>query len=672
MNTGAFGENFPYSNFHDLNMDWIIKIAKDFLDQYTHIQEVIENGETSLQNLTTSGLEQLQTKADALEALLQAWYDTHSADIANQLAEALADLTEWYSTHSQDIANELTTAISTFTQRANAIGESVIASIPADYTELSNKVDTLEDIAVSPDAIVDLKNPSLWRLGTIQSTGNIIDAHTSDNIYTARDIAFPVRYRVATDQQVFIAKYLNGVFVSRNVVSGGVINMDNTFDSYRIMVLFLETATGTRTVEECVNAFDFMQSKNLYLLTEYTDTVNEILEKLDLLFQTPIIDLKTPSLWTLGTIQADGTLSPTHGSDNIYTNYTFNFPVRYRVDSDQAVYIGKYLNRQWVGRSAVSGGTINLDSTFDSYRIMVIFLNTPTGSRTVEECVNAFDFMDSEMLYEIKQYISKDTEDYLLKLVYANTGGKICHYSIDDTYHCLQNLIDNSNTYTSIFDEPFLSELKRIHDNTDLCITLNCFNVYGTFNITNLPQNSTFRTEFTNNANWLKFAFHSRTYDTDYSQTTEDILTDYNTFVTSIYNLTGSYDCIDSFTRLNMFSGNLSNVLAIHNAQHGITGLLGADTVSRASYYLDASQNSILQTKGLYVDYENRIIFIKTITRGLSTAMKSEIENNLLYQKYIECFSHEQDSGIVGTIETMATWLKDNGYRFAFPSKLFE
>ena len=27
MNGGAFGENFPYSNFHDLNMDWIIKIA---------------------------------------------------------------------------------------------------------------------------------------------------------------------------------------------------------------------------------------------------------------------------------------------------------------------------------------------------------------------------------------------------------------------------------------------------------------------------------------------------------------------------------------------------------------------------------------------------------------------------------------------------------------------
>ena len=92
MNNGAFGENFPYSNFHDLNMDWIIKIAKDFLDQYTHIQEVIANGEQSLQDLTTSGLEQLQEKADALEALLQQWYDTHSEDIAHELATALEDI----------------------------------------------------------------------------------------------------------------------------------------------------------------------------------------------------------------------------------------------------------------------------------------------------------------------------------------------------------------------------------------------------------------------------------------------------------------------------------------------------------------------------------------------------------------------------------------------------
>ena len=127
MNNGAFGENFPYSNFHDLNMDWIIKIAKDFLDQYTNIQNTIDEG-----------LESLDTKATQLEALLQAWYDTHSSDIANQLATALAELAE-----------EATTKLNEFNTEASAIGQSVIASIPVDYTALSNIVDYLNKTAIS-------------------------------------------------------------------------------------------------------------------------------------------------------------------------------------------------------------------------------------------------------------------------------------------------------------------------------------------------------------------------------------------------------------------------------------------------------------------------------------------------------------------------------------------
>lgn len=42
-NIGAFGENFPYTNFHDINLDWIInnvKEMKDFFD--TQLESLIE------------------------------------------------------------------------------------------------------------------------------------------------------------------------------------------------------------------------------------------------------------------------------------------------------------------------------------------------------------------------------------------------------------------------------------------------------------------------------------------------------------------------------------------------------------------------------------------------------------------------------------------------------
>ena len=107
MNMGAFGENFPYSNFHDLNMDWIIKIAKDFLDQYTGIQDTISDG-----------LTELEAKKTELEGLLQEWYDTHSEDIAHQLAISLAE----------------------FIAKVEEKGQDTLDSIPDDYTEMYNKV----------------------------------------------------------------------------------------------------------------------------------------------------------------------------------------------------------------------------------------------------------------------------------------------------------------------------------------------------------------------------------------------------------------------------------------------------------------------------------------------------------------------------------------------------
>lgn len=133
MNSGAFGENFPYTNFHDLNMDWIIKIAKDFLDQYTSIQQIITDGEASLTEKTEQGLQALEDKKTELENLLDQWYENHSEDIANALANAL-----------QEISTSYQTVITNFTNYANEKGQEVIDSIPADYTALVQRVSDLE------------------------------------------------------------------------------------------------------------------------------------------------------------------------------------------------------------------------------------------------------------------------------------------------------------------------------------------------------------------------------------------------------------------------------------------------------------------------------------------------------------------------------------------------
>ena len=174
MNTGAFGENFPYSNFHDLNMDWIIQIAKDFLDQYTNIQNTID-----------TGLDNLNTTAENLQNLLQEWYDTHSEDIADQLATALEELNEWYTTHEGYLEQYLTTSIDAFNQAAEQKAAETIASIPADYTTLAQQVtdvqNQLSEIAYTSPNILNPENIMIGKYYKAEIVDGRAEVHALDN-----------------------------------------------------------------------------------------------------------------------------------------------------------------------------------------------------------------------------------------------------------------------------------------------------------------------------------------------------------------------------------------------------------------------------------------------------------------------------------------------------------
>ena len=85
MNFGAFGENFPYSNFHDLNMDWILKIVKDFEDHYTSIHETIEAGIALINEKTDEAiidaLSQINNQLDADLLSMQTAYNEYITNI---------------------------------------------------------------------------------------------------------------------------------------------------------------------------------------------------------------------------------------------------------------------------------------------------------------------------------------------------------------------------------------------------------------------------------------------------------------------------------------------------------------------------------------------------------------------------------------------------------------
>lgn len=120
-------ENIPYTNFHDLNMDWIITVVKDLLSKYSQLEEAITSGIQSIDDKTQEGLSDLNAKMTELEGLLDQWYQTHSQDIANALEAALISSQEAFSTFAEEKARQ------------------AAESIPEDYTELSYLVQTIKN-----------------------------------------------------------------------------------------------------------------------------------------------------------------------------------------------------------------------------------------------------------------------------------------------------------------------------------------------------------------------------------------------------------------------------------------------------------------------------------------------------------------------------------------------
>lgn len=318
-----------------------------------------------------------------------------------------------------------------------------------------------------------------------------------------------------------------------------------------------------------------------------------------------------------------------------------------------------------------SDGLIKIPNTY-SLRIGVATQQSGTSEsiETVFSHVHiALNNNDLPSLYRSIDDIGLYGQPFVNRILSSDTGGKIIHYSVDDVFSCLKDITDNQ--YASIFENTFFSNLKTAHDNYGCCFTLNCFNTESntpSYSISNLP--SRYQAEIQGCKGWLRFSFHAEDDETNYN-TDGGILASYNTFVSAIYTLAGDYDCIDRITRLGFFGGNLTNILAIKNASHGIIGLLCADNITRESYYLDPEQNEIVQSKGKYIDPINELIFCRSTTRMLGNAI-AELEGNLCYQKYVEIFWHEQDGFPTINLNAICTWATQHGYTNAFPYDIFK
>lgn len=257
---------------------------------------------------------------------------------------------------------------------------------------------------------------------------------------------------------------------------------------------------------------------------------------------------------------------------------------------------------------------------------------------------------------------------------------KYVHFSLDDSTFWV-DLIENENTYSSCFENSVLSKLKELHEEYGFCFTLNCLTRASDKVISDAP--SKFAAEFSVNKDWLRFSFHGTEVSEIFTNTNGETLKEYyDEFVAAIYNMTGTYECVDRVARLSSFTGNAENIKAIRDTECGIVGLLTTDrniglSVGH-SYALSSEEDAYMHNHCKMYKAEQFITYIRSMTRLESTTYAPSLMASAAYANYrpmVELFWHEtaawQSNYFLSSIlKPWFDWMKENGYKNGFAMDL--
>ena len=196
----------------------------------------------------------------------------------------------------------------------------------------------------------------------------------------------------------------------------------------------------------------------------------------------------------------------------------------------------------------------------------------------------------------------------------------VMHFSVDDFINTLLALREEN--YSSIFDQPTFAMLRRVHEECGAVFSCYCFYESDKGKLGEVPDR--FVREFQENADWLRFGFHSYNTNSNYGSTKfqdgdwiDDATTaagHYAMVITQLVRITGGGKCIDRFPRIHYYAGTVVDCKAWKEAEYGILGLITAED-DRVCYYHDEAQWTELIEKGFYREKELGLDFYRTNIR---------------------------------------------------------
>ena len=161
-------------------------------------------------------------------------------------------------------------------------------------------------------------------------------------------------------------------------------------------------------------------------------------------------------------------------------------------------------------------------------------------------------------------------------------------FTVDDNIRFLKELTETPRG--SLFDHPYLAMYRRLHDAYGIAVQLNLFYELEDFDLSHMTDR--YRTEWEQNASWLRLSFHSRMENkrpyeqADYST----VLKDCRAVQSEILRFAGD-DSLAKTTTVHYCLTTEEGTKALYDCGvRGLLGLYGTDEAPRSSYQIDEKE----------------------------------------------------------------------------------
>ncbi len=286
-------------------------------------------------------------------------------------------------------------------------------------------------------------------------------------------------------------------------------------------------------------------------------------------------------------------------------------------------------------------------------------------------------------------------EQRVIEISYLPNAHKKYRFSLDDNIWFLQNLAKNQNVYSSMFEDPYLTLLKTMHDKYGTKFHVNIYYEcpeFGGFDLTMMPDK--YKDEWKANSDWLKLSAHANSDKPDrpyINASYNKAFSEFSRINNEIIRFAGEEAFADKVTTIHWGEATTDTVRALRDT--GVRAMVGSFNYATPSnadiaYNLTAEQCALMQKYGMYYDKSTDMKYFLYSRMNIQHAPLDKIPmlaerfvSDIPLYTFFEMCVHEQYfyphyvrhyADYYDRLETGIRWCTENGYTPSFAAEAFD